>query len=157
MEKNFTLRKTISCIDRIMSLIKEYDLSDLLLYTHVSTRYCEYLNKMTDTKSQCEFNVEQLEEKWTIMCNYSTANIKNIRTIITKEFGVKGYSKYLRITKLQEDIINYYQILCKDSGNARKFAEFFIEELLKKIDSLLKQHPMKNISYLEDGITHDWD
>ena len=157
MEKNFTLRETISCIGRIMSLIKEYDLSDLLLYTHVSTRYCEYLNKMTDTKSQCEFNVEKLEEKWTIMCNYPMANIKNIRTIITKEFGVKDYSKYLRITKLQEDIINYYQILCKDSGNARKFAEFFIEELLKRIDSLLKQHPMKNISYLEDGITHDWD
>lgn len=148
-----SVREVKRCVERIISLMKSPSGKDNLeLCANVACRYDENFDKIKDMKYINDYDNEGNQafserskqfENLLGNCMYSPRNnnIRNVCVEICREFGITkcietGVGMFY--SALQNDIRTYYQIICKDSGNAKKLSEIFLSDLFEKINSVLK-------------------
>lgn len=66
------------------------------------------------------------------LCNIP---IHNACVEICPEFCITHYVGYGSYDILQNNIRDYYQVICEDPGNAKKLAEVFLSEFFGKINN----------------------
>lgn len=94
-----------------------------------------------DEKEQLFSKIVDLWNSFLSKCKYGSKNekIRDNCIKIAHEFCIIRYvNDGIGYKGLQDDIRDYYKIICKDSGNAKKLAEFFLSDLFEKISATLE-------------------
>ena len=145
-----SVREVKRCVERTISLTKSLsNRDDLELYAYIACRYDKDFDKIADMKYINDYDNEEGQlfsdrckqfEDFCGNCIYSQSNknIRNSRVNICREFCITKYINVGFYRMLRNNIRDYYQIICKDSGNAKKLAEIFLSELFEKINNALK-------------------
>ncbi len=142
-----SVREVKRCVERIISLIKFSNNKNLELYAYIACRYDKDFDKIADMKyindyeegrffSERSKQFEKFEENCVRL--QSNGNIWESCVKICNEFCITKYIKMGFYSTLQNNIRDYYQVMCKDSGNAKKLAEIFLSDLFAKINNVLK-------------------
>lgn len=148
-----SVREVKRCVERTISLTKSLsNRDDLELYAYIACRYDKDFEKITtmeyiyDHYDEKEQLFAARKDSWSIFlstCKYDSSNEKIWRGCakIAQEFCIIKYVDVrfgVPYNTLQNNIRKYYQIICKDSGNAKKLAELFLSDLFEKISAVLK-------------------
>lgn len=145
-----SVREVKRCVERTISLMKSSDIGFLELYAYIACRYDKDFEKIPpiedvyDPYDEKEQLLSERRNSWNSFlskCKYGSKNekIRDNCIKIAHEFCIIRYVNYgIGYKGLQDDIRDYYKIICKDSGNAKKLADFFLSDLFEKISAALE-------------------
>lgn len=148
-----SVREVKRCVERIITLMKSSDNKNLELYAYVACRYDKDFDKIADMKHINDYDHEEgqlfskrmkLFENFCENCRGIPSNKKigNACINIARKFCITKYIetdfRVFDYSTLQNNIRDYYQVICKDSGNAKKLAEIFLSDLFEEIDKALE-------------------
>ena len=147
-----SLREVKRYVERIISLMESSSAGrNLKLYAYIACRCDKDFDKVANMKYIDDYDLKEellfkkRYEQWEeFLNNYhyrerqSNENIRYAYVEIDNEFYIERYIiDYISYDILQNDIRSYYQVICKDSGNAKKLAEVFLSDLFEKINDTL--------------------
>lgn len=99
----------------------------------------KYINDYGDEENRSFAERMELFKKFSENCRFPITS-KKISVVCNKirdEFYIKKCIDDIGdYQSLRNSIRGYYQVICKDSGNAKKLAEIFLSDLFEKINSV---------------------